>query len=281
MNLPILTVPYKWPFKPPIAEIGVKGSNSTYVPATDPIAHGLVYAPLLSEGAGSSAYDPVSMINGTIAGADRSWTIGPFGPALKISNIQYGTTDHIDSNSYYGNTTNWTMSAWTSPSVLIDCGTLMVSGNVHGAALYFGYGGSGTIAVNLSGVAWCDSGFLYPDLAPNWHHVCVTCAMSNLLSLYFDGRLIASGFNSGHVADYVGGNLLVGNAAFQNVAFYGSVDLPRYWVRELSAAEVMREYTDPLWIYRAPASHQFYPMSGVTDNTEGPIISGRQMIENW
>lgn len=227
--MPILTVPYKWPFKPPIAEIGVKGSNSTYVPATDPIAHGLVYAPLLSEGAGSSAYDPVSMINGTIAGADRSWTIGPFGPALKISNIQYGTTDHIDSNSYYGNTTNWTMSAWTSPSVLSDCGMLMTNGNSHGAGLYFGYGGSNTIAINLSGVSWRDSGFSYPDLAPNWHHVCVTASTTGVLSLHFDGRLIVSAITFGASTGGTGGTVTYfacGNAASTGgkIFYWGQVN---------------------------------------------------------
>ena len=279
--MPILNIPYKWSYKPPIAEIGAKGSNSTYVPASDPIAHGLVYAPLLSEGAGTSSYDPVSMINGTIVGTDSSWTIGPFGPALKISNIQYGTTDYLTSLSYYGNTTNWSMGAWVSPYILSDCGMVMTSGYNHGAGLYFGYGGSNTIAVNLSGVSWCNSGFSCPDLAPNWHHVCVTCAMSNSLSLYFDGRLIASGFNSGAVADYVASNLVVGNSGYTNVAFYGNIDLPRYWVREISAAEVLREYTDPLWIYRGPASHEFLYTPGVADTMEAPMMASRQMIENW
>lgn len=278
--MPILRVPYKWAYKPPTAEIEANVSNSPYAPVANPIVYGLGYAPLLSEGAGTIARDSVSMVNGIIYGSNWSWTTGPFGPALKVSDTQHTIGNELYTLAYFDHTTNWSMSAWTSPFSLTDPGIVMANGYEHGAALYLNAGVPNLIAINLTGIAVCYSTFEYPDIAPNWHHVCVTCSQSGSLSLYFDGRLVSSGFNSGSVADSIGDVLSVGGNNTSN-SFYGNIDLPRYWLRELSAVEVLREYTDPLWIYRKPASHQFVYMSGVTDDTEGPIITGRQMIENW
>lgn len=279
--MPILRVPYKWAYKPPTAEIEAKVSNSPYAPAADPVVHGLGYAPLLSEGTGTIVRDSVSMTNGTFSGSNGSWTLGPFGPALKISNIMSATGNSLYSYAYFDNITNWSMSAWTSPYVLDGCGVMMSNGFSHGVQIYFGWNVSGQIAVDITGVSARLSGFSYPDLAPNWHHVCVTSSISGALSLYFDGRLVASGFDGGFVPDYIGDVLSVGGCGTSGKDFYGDIDLPRYWTRQLSAVEVMREYTDPLWIYRKPASHQFVYMSGATDETEGPMFISRQMIETW
>ena len=178
-----------------------------------------------------------------------TWTTGKFSSALSFD----GVNDYVNFASVPTTVIdNWSMEAWINPANLNQLGLAVsnaydngVTGNGYTFGVGNGAGGAGNkLQGLLSGVAWLDSGYTFPN-ANQWYHV-VMLRTSGVTKFYVNGIQTPNTFATTPTTPT---QFRVGSQT--GIRFFnGTIDEVKIYNKALSASEISAHYNATSSIYK-------------------------------